>query len=84
VKKILLWLVVIVVVLVGGGLAYLSMMKPAQRPATTEKLEATPARLERGRYLAETVLGCFGCHSQLDFTREHHAGQRDRSRRLER
>ena len=55
----------IVVALLGGAL-YAMNMKPAQRPASTEKIEATPARLERGRYLTEAVIGCTGCHSEFD------------------
>src|SRR5215207_4269230 len=49
--------------------AYLYTFKPRQRPASTEKIEGTPARLERGRYLAEVVFGCFDCHSKHDLTR---------------
>ena len=30
--------------------------------------ERTPARLERGRYLVEAVVDCFGCHSDNDWT----------------
>lgn len=29
----------------------------------------TPERLERGRYLAENVMACVGCHSQRDWTK---------------
>jgi Cytochrome c len=36
------------------------------RPLTGRTFEATPARLERGRYIAETVSGCLYCHSSLD------------------
>jgi mono/diheme cytochrome c family protein len=57
-----------VTVLVGGA-TYFLMYKPKQRPASTEKVESTPVRLERGRYLAEVVFGCFDCHSNHDLTR---------------
>ena len=36
------------------------------RTLTDRSFEATPARLERGRYLVEGVLGCFDCHSERD------------------
>ena len=33
-------------------------------------IERTPARVERGRYLAENVLDCVnGCHTKRDFRR---------------
>ena len=59
-------LVVVAVLLAGGGLAYLAIRKPAMRPPSAEKIEATPARLARGEYLTLHVSDCLECHS--DFT----------------
>jgi mono/diheme cytochrome c family protein len=42
---------------------------PTPGRATTYKVAATPARLERGRYLAEAVFGCFDCHTKHDLNR---------------
>jgi hypothetical protein len=39
---------------------------PKSRALTTRTFDPTPARLERGRYIAETVSGCLYCHSDLD------------------
>ena len=39
---------------------------PRARALTARKFEVTPARLERGKYIAETA-GCFGCHSPHDW-----------------
>lgn len=39
---------------------------PKARPLTARRFEPTADRLERGRYLAESVSGCFACHSQYD------------------
>jgi mono/diheme cytochrome c family protein len=39
---------------------------PKTRPLTNRTFDVTPARLERGRYLAESVTGCLYCHSDLD------------------
>jgi mono/diheme cytochrome c family protein len=39
---------------------------PKARPLTSLKLEATPQRLERGRYLFQ-LTDCGGCHSQHDW-----------------
>lgn len=55
-----------VVLLVAGGIGLLAMKKPAQRPAMTEKFEATPERLARGKYLVEHVTPCLHCHSTID------------------
>jgi mono/diheme cytochrome c family protein len=54
---------VVVVALIAGGASWLSLRKPAQRPASPEKVEATPERLARGKYLVEHVSDCLGCHS---------------------
>jgi hypothetical protein len=40
---------------------------PKARPLTSRKFDATPQRLERGRYLAVGLSGCRECHSQHDW-----------------
>ena len=55
--------VLIVIALIAGAVIWLSVRKPALRPASTEKIEATPERLARGTYLVEHVADCLGCHS---------------------
>jgi mono/diheme cytochrome c family protein len=57
------------VVLAAAGVAFLSAKKPAQRPPSAEKVEATPARLARGEYLALHVVDCLLCHSEVRFDR---------------
>lgn len=54
----------IVVALVAIGVSWLLLRKPAQRPASAQKIEATPERLARGEYLAHHVSICFDCHSE--------------------
>jgi len=44
------------------------VLGPRARSLTGVRFERTHERLERGRYLAEGVLGCFECHSQRDWT----------------
>ncbi len=61
--KVLGGMVLVVVALIAGLLAWLSMKKPAARPPSAEKIEATPARLARGKYLVENVTSCLDCHS---------------------
>jgi mono/diheme cytochrome c family protein len=40
---------------------------PQSRALTTRCFDATPARVERGRYLATSVAGCFSCHGETDW-----------------
>jgi cytochrome c553 len=40
---------------------------PRARPLTDRKFEATPDRLERGRYIATALSGCIYCHSPHDW-----------------
>ena len=56
----------VVVLLVAGLLGFLALKKPAQRPASAERFEPTPARLARGEYLVEHVTPCLHCHSTID------------------
>lgn len=53
----------VVVGLIAGALIWLTMRKPAQRPPSTVRIEATPERLARGKYLVHHVNDCLGCHS---------------------
>lgn len=62
--KVLGLVVLVVVALAAIGVSYLALRKPAQRPAAAEKIEATPERIARGKYLANYVSGCVPCHSE--------------------
>lgn len=57
-------IVLVVVALAAIGVSYLSLRKPAQRPASTEKIEPTPERVARGKYLVHHVSTCHACHSE--------------------
>jgi mono/diheme cytochrome c family protein len=67
--------VVAVILLLGGLLASALAWRsatttvdaPEAHPLTDRRFEATPERLERGRYLVENVAHCFSCHSQGDW-----------------
>ena len=67
--KILGILALILVVGIAALIGLLALKKPAMRPAPTEKIEATPERLARGKYLVEHVSHCLGCHSDAYFDR---------------
>jgi hypothetical protein len=55
---------VAVLVVGGGGYAFFAAVYPRVSPAPDFTIEATPERLVRGKYLAETVMGCLDCHAE--------------------
>lgn len=70
--KALKWLGIVIgvlVVLAGGLAAYGELRSAKQRPIDpAKKFEATPARLERGKYLVTAVADCMLCHTERDWT----------------
>jgi mono/diheme cytochrome c family protein len=52
----------------GGALAYLSVRKPAQAPASVIKVSLTPERVARGKYVFDSLADCGGCHSLHDYS----------------
>lgn len=54
----------VVVTIAAIGVSYLLLRKPSQRPASTVKVQATPERVARGRYLVHHVSACLDCHSE--------------------
>jgi mono/diheme cytochrome c family protein len=53
----------VVVALAAGGVSWLAVRKPAARAVTANRVEATPERVARGKYLVNNVSDCLGCHS---------------------
>lgn len=49
-----------------AGSAFLrgTFLGAQSRPLTDRTFEGTPARLQRGKYLAENLAACFDCHSE--------------------
>lgn len=68
-KRIFIGVVLLLVVVVGAGGVFFALKKPAQRPASLEKVEVTAERVERGKYLVEAVLQCLHCHTEPNPTR---------------
>lgn len=62
----LLILIVLLVGVIHFTIGWRPIFGAKARALTDKKYEATPERLERGRYLAEGVMGCFDCHSKID------------------
>lgn len=65
--KIVSGLALLAVLAASGGIYYLNTHFPKVSPAENVKIEYTAQRVERGRYLAEHVCDCFGCHTPHDF-----------------
>ena len=65
--RILLILIGIILVAIGGLLAYVKTSLPNVGDAPDLKVEATPERIERGKYLANYVMLCIDCHSTRDW-----------------
>lgn len=68
-KKILGSVLLLVVVVAGGGFAYLHFKPVKMRAASDIAVERTPERIARGNYLFNHVNGCVDCHSPVDETR---------------
>jgi len=65
--KILGGIVLALVVLIGGGLLYFISAFPKVGAAANLKIELTPEKIARGKYLANHVSVCIDCHSTRDF-----------------
>ncbi|RIV19850.1 cytochrome c [Fibrisoma montanum] len=59
----------VVLVGIGGTLAYVKFVLPDVGDAPDLKVDATAAQIERGRYLANHVNVCMDCHSTRDWSR---------------
>lgn len=55
-------------VVVAGAMTCVKTMLPDVGPAPELTVEITPARVERGEYLANHVFLCMDCHARRDFS----------------
>jgi len=62
-------LLLLVVVAICGGIAYIKLALPNVGPAPDLKVEGTPQQIARGEYLANHVTLCMDCHSTRDWSR---------------
>src|SRR5688572_28621688 len=67
--KIVAGLVVLVVLVAACDYGYLMFAYPKVPPPTAFKIEPTPERLARGKYLNDHVVGCTTCHTKRDWTK---------------
>jgi len=72
-KRLALVIALIVITVVVAGITFTIGWRPLigakQRALTDRKFEANQTRLTRGKYLVDAVAGCFGCHSDADWSR---------------
>lgn len=67
--KILGFLFLFIVLAVAAILTYVKAALPDVGPAEELKIDYTAERIERGRYLANSVTVCIDCHSQRDWSK---------------
>ena len=62
--------VIVIIAILLSAITFITGWRPIvgakARELTERRFEATPARLERGKYLTESVMACFDCHTELD------------------
>ena len=69
IKRVAFGIVMAAVALMAARSGYIILRQPDAAPAPNVKVQVTPVRIERGKYLFENVADCDGCHSQRDFSR---------------
>ena len=73
--KILLLMFMLLVIVVAVAAVQMfglhTFIGPRKRALTDRKFESTPTRLERGKYIANSM-GCFYCHSPHDWSKRDH------------
>ena len=67
--KYILYFFLFLIVVVAASLTYIKTALPDVGKAEDLKIEYTPVRIERGRYLATAVSVCMDCHSRRDWTK---------------
>jgi cytochrome c2 len=71
-KRIIKWFLVlisIILVAVAGILAYVKFGLPNLNDPEDIRIEYTAERIERGKYLANSVMICMDCHTKRDFSK---------------
>jgi mono/diheme cytochrome c family protein len=63
------YLLALVIVAIAGLLSYVKLALPDVGNAEDLKIDYTPERIERGKYLANAVSVCMDCHSKRDYSK---------------
>lgn len=67
--KVLLFIFIGVFILLIGALIYMKFALPNVGPAPEMKVDITPNKIVRGKYLANYVAVCMDCHSKRDWNK---------------
>jgi len=67
--KIIIYAVLALALITGGLLSYVKFGLPNVGNAPDLKVELTPQRIARGKYLANNVTVCIDCHSKRDWSK---------------
>lgn len=67
--KIILYILGAAIIIVAILLSYVKFALPNVGDAPVVKVELTPEKVERGKYLANHVTVCMNCHSMRDWTK---------------
>ncbi|HXM50162.1 MAG TPA: c-type cytochrome [Pyrinomonadaceae bacterium] len=65
----ILVIITMVIVAITFTIGWRPLLGAKKRALTDRKFAVTPQRLARGRYLVDGVLGCFGCHTDQDWSK---------------
>lgn len=65
--KVLGILVALVIIIIAGAAIYVKTFLPDVGPAPDLKVVSTPEKIERGKYLANSVMVCMDCHSTREW-----------------
>jgi cytochrome c2 len=68
-KKAINYILITILLLILSLATYLKLALPDVGPPENVKVELTPNRIARGRYLANSVSVCMDCHSKRDWTK---------------
>ena len=63
---------ILLVTAISLTIGWRPFLGPKARPLTSRKFEATPQRLNRGRYIFNSLAACVDCHSGHDFNQKDH------------
>ena len=66
--RVLVVLFFLIAALAIGGYVYINSAFPKVEPAPDLKVEITPEKVERGKYLANHVMLCMDCHAERDWS----------------
>jgi hypothetical protein len=61
-------IVTLIVVTITATIGWRPIIGAKKRATTDRRFAPTPQRLARGKYLVDAVAGCFGCHTDQDWS----------------